>query len=334
MSKWSRIWGFLLLVTLCLSLKIFPAAAAPQLPQFSPDRVLVAFSPGTAAADVRAAHQQAGGQVIKRITAIGVEVIKVPAGTVQEKIKLYERNPNVRYAEPNYLRPLIVPIEGNFTGGPDVFDEQWSLHNTGRVLQTYVDPAPQLPQFSPDRVLVAFSPGTAAADVRAAHQQAGGQVIKRITAIGVEVIKVPAGTVQEKIKLYERNPNVRYAEPNYLRPLIVPIEGNFTGGPDVFDEQWSLHNTGRVLQTYVDPATALPIYTLLDSDIDAPEAWDLSKGSSAIRVAVVDSGVDCGHPDLVGKCMDNEGHVSRATVELFCWIHPSLLSRYQWLNHP
>lgn len=40
MSKWNRIWGLLLLVTLCLSLKIFPAAAAPQLPHFSPDRVL------------------------------------------------------------------------------------------------------------------------------------------------------------------------------------------------------------------------------------------------------------------------------------------------------
>jgi thermitase len=137
-------------------------------------------------------------------------------------------------------------------------------------------------------------------------------VIKTITAIGVDVVKVLAGTVQDKIKIYLRNPNVRYAEPNYLRPLIMPIEGQFSPSIKVFDEQWSLHNNGNGLQTYVDPATGVPEWnlTFLDSDIDAPEAWELSTGDSAVKVAVVDSGVECGHPDLAGKCIDNEDHVS------------------------
>lgn len=188
--------------------------------------------------------------------------------------------------------------------------------------------SPTPPSFVSNQVLVAFSPGTPAAEISAAHQRVGGQMLRTIKGIDVQVVSVPAGTVLEKIQLYKRNPNVQYAEPNYLRPLILPSEGSFGQGIDVFDEQWNLHNQGSALQTYVDPETGLPgwQYTRRGADINATEAWDLEQGDANIWVAVPDSGVDCSHGDLVGKCMHEEDHVT-PTVDSFGNPIPELIDQ-------
>ena len=56
-----------------------------------------------------------------------------------------------------------------------------------------------------------------------------------------------------------------------------------------------------------------------DADIDAPEAWDISTGSPGVAVAVIDSGVDLQHSDMIpslwtnpveiaGDGIDNDGN--------------------------
>ncbi|MCP4203883.1 MAG: S8 family serine peptidase [bacterium] len=56
-----------------------------------------------------------------------------------------------------------------------------------------------------------------------------------------------------------------------------------------FGKLWGLHNTGQMVN-----GTA----GLADADIDAPQAWTITKGSDRVVVAVVDTGADLDHPDL------------------------------------
>ena len=45
----------------------------------------------------------------------------------------------------------------------------------------------------------------------------------------------------------------------------------------------------------------------VDHDIDAPEAWDLERGSNNIIIAIIDSGVNHKHRDLKANIWVNPG---------------------------
>ena len=46
-----------------------------------------------------------------------------------------------------------------------------------------------------------------------------------------------------------------------------------------------------------------------DNDIDAPEAWDLARGTAVTVIAVLDTGVDPDHPDFAGKLLPGHDFV-------------------------
>ncbi|WP_432473592.1 S8 family peptidase [Amphritea sp. HPY] len=169
-----------------------------------------------------------------------------------------------------------------------------------------------LPQYAPDRVLVKFLPGTAASDIGIAHRKANGLVLKTIPLIGVQVIQVPNGSVPARVAAYQANPNVLYAEPDYYRLLVVPDPDEEdgptpAGGSEFFAEQWYLKNVGQDFGPPGDITTGAA-----DADINAPEGWDYSQGEitsdlaayNTPKVAVLDSGTDCGTKDLIGKCLE------------------------------
>ncbi|MCK4886310.1 MAG: S8 family serine peptidase, partial [Planctomycetes bacterium] len=119
----------------------------------------------------------------------------------------------------------------------------------------------------------------------------GGGNIKRNFNIvpGLSVVTLPAGmTVEEALQQFNGADGILYAQPNYEVKAI----STFPDDPR-FDDLWGMHNTGQTGGT-------------ADADIDAPEAWDISTGSSEIIVAVIDTGVGYTHPDLAANMWVNE----------------------------
>lgn len=160
--------------------------------------------------------------------------------------------------------------------------------------------------YAADRILIAFEQGTLKAEKQSLHAKLGAFLVHRISGIGVDVVQVPAGTVLEKIKLYDKNPNVRYAEPDYYRVVWFPQEGAEPFSSNMFDEQWALNNTGQKM-TYCDlslgclPLDFAYVMGTPGADINAPEAWDIGRSDADIRIAILDSGIDGTSLDLVSK---------------------------------
>ena len=104
---------------------------------------------------------------------------------------------------------------------------------------------------------------------------------------GLEKLEIAPGVaLQSILGLYQKDPSVLYAEPNYRVQIAV------TPDDTRFDEQWALHNEGQTNGLY-------------DADIDATEAWEVSTGTGSTVVAVIDTGVDYLHPDLAPNMWTN-----------------------------
>ncbi|MFP5248048.1 MAG: S8 family serine peptidase, partial [Thermoanaerobaculia bacterium] len=88
-----------------------------------------------------------------------------------------------------------------------------------------------------------------------------------------------------------KNPNVEYAEPNFILQLTA------TPNDPYYPQLWGLRNTGQNIGGAGTPG----------ADISAEAAWNVTTGSAAIVVGVVDTGVDYNHPDLAANMWSNSG---------------------------
>lgn len=168
---------------------------------------------------------------------------------------------------------------------------------------------------SSDTLLVKFIAGANGNQRNQAHEEAAGRVTRLIHGIDVAVVKVANGSVNAAIQVYQRNPNVIYAEPNYKRIVYEPTTNEGLESPTAgisfnnFNEQWNLHNTGQAFGLTAIPGLfsntlIYPSYQAhAGADINAPEAWDIPLGLNDVTIAILDTGVDCDHPDLVSKCL-------------------------------
>jgi subtilisin family serine protease len=94
----------------------------------------------------------------------------------------------------------------------------------------------------------------------------------RLSLPGARLVELPDGEdVAAAVRRFERRPDVVSAQPNHVYHTAVTPSDPFFGA------LWGL------------------------SSIAAPQAWDLTTGSNAVRVAVVDTGMEYDHPDLAAN---------------------------------
>jgi subtilisin family serine protease len=103
---------------------------------------------------------------------------------------------------------------------------------------------------------------------------------------GLQKISLPTGkSLREALAELNSNPEVLYAEPNYIaRKSQIPNDPRFS-------EQWGM------------------------TAISAPQAWDVTTGSSSIIVATLDTGIDYRHPDLVDNLWLNSAEIPNNGID-------------------
>jgi subtilisin family serine protease/subtilisin-like proprotein convertase family protein len=137
-----------------------------------------------------------------------------------------------------------------------------------------------------------------AADLFATDNYDPKQIVVGDLAGGVQAIEVPAGlSVAEALAQYAGDPSVAFAEPDYLvQAAVIPSDTSF-------GVQYALNNVGQSVGG---------VTGFVDADIDAPEAWDVTTGGTAITVGVIDSGIDYRHQDLYLNIWINQDEIPAA----------------------
>ncbi len=163
--------------------------------------------------------------------------------------------------------------------------------------------AREKPNYVQGEILVKFKPHAMAytdSDVQQKVKYKGisSEVKRTFKFINVHHLKItdPNITVEDAIKKLKADPDVEYAEPNYI------YKADLTPTDPSFGSLWGMHNTGQTGGT-------------ADADIDAPEAWDTTTGSNTIVIAVIDTGVDYTHEDLAANMWINPGETANNTTD-------------------
>jgi hypothetical protein len=140
-------------------------------------------------------------------------------------------------------------------------------------------PADAARSIRPGVVLARFDAQLGPQAMNALLDACGLRVESELAPLRVVSLRAPTGREWATIESLRRAPGVLFAEPDYVaQAALLPND-------PTWGQQWAL------------------------SKINAPAAWDVTTGTVSVTIAIVDSGIDLDHPDLVSKLWTNPGEI-------------------------
>src|SRR5712692_1756442 len=148
-----------------------------------------------------------------------------------------------------------------------------------------VTSAVAFPQQTPGRLLVQPRRGANPKTVSQTLAAHGASVEKTIPQINVHVLRVPPQAQEQVRQALLKTGQFTFVEPDGQgKGVLTPNDVNYPS-------QWHL------------------------PQIQAPGAWDMSTGSG-VTIAIVDSGVDPSHPDLVANLVSGVSYIGGSTADV------------------
>ena len=182
-----------------------------------------------------------------------------------------------------------IPGGNNKDGWPHVIPDGWMK-----------------PLFAPNIILVEFNESVTNETINDTIAKYGTEIIDYLKYINIYILEINATnqSVFDILYMFQNDVNVSVASLDlytYTRDAFKP-QHLTTPNDQCYPKQWHLNNYG------INPGVPTG---LIDADIDAPQAWEHitdcreDVNGNDFVIAIIDSGVDLNHPDLVANLWTN-----------------------------
>ncbi len=183
----------------------------------------------------------------------------------------------------------FATVAGADPGGPALLEANaLTAGSPTASLREAKPPREWIVQLSDEAVAGLPDPKAAAAALEAAVP--GLQVLRGLGGRGQLLV-----SADENLSLQlQAAPGVARVEVN---GLITPAAFEPNDPDYLIGDQWALENTGQY-------------GGLVDADIDAAAAWEITPGDPGVVIAIIDGGIDISHPDLAPNVWRNPGEIA------------------------